>query len=622
MSRKGYRNASFVPPTNFHSAKEAMAPGKRGADAINLYFFDGTGCPTQSTTTTEHPNIPEGLTCYSSHPMTNVSPTVGQVVGASVLTWLVWKIVKKATTKNPLDKVPGPPYKSFLKGNFPDLVHPRAWDYHIEIAEKYGGVLKFNGFFGEAHLYVFDPKALHHIIVKDQYIYDETDSFFVANDVVFGKGLLSTGGEHHRKQRKMLNPVFSIAHMREMVPIFYDVVNRLGNAIEAQVANGPKDIDILAWMTRTALELIGQSGLGYSFDPMTEDGEEHPYSVSVKLLVPALHKLNFSRFVLLPLVYNIGPARFRRFVVDILSIFWGNLRRVRDIVDIITNTSVTIYEEKKKALAEGDEALQNQIGRGKDIISILMKANMEASEEDRLPESELLGQMSTLTFAAMDTTSNALSRIFHLLSENPEVQERLRAEILEAKAQNGGELMHDELVNLPFLDAICRETMRLYPPVPMLLREARQDMILPVSKPIIGTDGQEMNEILVPKGTKIFISTLASNRNTDLWGPDAHEWKPERWLSPLPEKLLKAKIPGVYSHLMTFLGGGRSCIGFKFSQLEMKVVLVTLLEKLRFTSLGKKVYWQMNGIAQPIIEEEGSLDPQLPIKVELLASRV
>lgn len=74
-------------------------------------------------------------------------------------------------------------------------------------------------------------------------------------------------------------------------------------------------------------------------------------------------------------------------------------------------------------------------------------------------------------------------------------------------------------------------------------------MVLPVSKPIIGVDGKAMNEILVPKGTKIFISTLASNRNIDLWGADAHEWKPERWLSPLPEKLVQAKIPGVYSHL-------------------------------------------------------------------------
>ena len=83
----------------------------------------------------------------------------------------------------------------------------------------------------------------------------------------------------------------------------------------------------------------------------------------------------------------------------------------------------------------------------------------------------------------------------------------------------------------------------------MLIRECLQDSMLPVSKPVIGVDGKEMGEVFVPKGTKIFISTLASNRNTELWGPDAYEWKPDRWLSPLPNAVVNAKIPGVYSHL-------------------------------------------------------------------------
>lgn len=73
--------------------------------------------------------------------------------------------------------------------------------------------------------------------------------------------------------------------------------------------------------------------------------------------------------------------------------------------------------------------------------------------------------------------------------------------------------------------------------------------MLPVSRPVVGVDGKEMNEVFVPQGTKIFISTLASNRNAELWGPDAYEWKPDRWLSALPDAVVDAKIPGVYSHL-------------------------------------------------------------------------
>lgn len=72
---------------------------------------------------------------------------------------------------------------------------------------------------------------------------------------------------------------------------------------------------------------------------------------------------------------------------------------------------------------------------------------------------------------------------------------------------------------------------------------------MPLSKPIRGLDGTLVNEILVPEGTIVLIGMLASNRNPELWGPDAEEWKPERWLKPLPEAVTEAHIPGIYSHL-------------------------------------------------------------------------
>lgn len=65
----------------------------------------------------------------------------------------------------------------------------------------------------------------------------------------------------------MLNPVFSMAHMRHLLPIFYPVVYKLREAIASRVADGSREIDMLQWMGRTALELIGQGGLGHSFDP-------------------------------------------------------------------------------------------------------------------------------------------------------------------------------------------------------------------------------------------------------------------------------------------------------------------------------------------------------------------
>ena len=72
---------------------------------------------------------------------------------------------------------------------------------------------------------------------------------------------------------------------------------------------------------------------------------------------------------------------------------------------------------------------------------------------------------------------------------------------------------------------------------------------MPLSRPIRGVDGQLIAEVPVPKGTTILVGVRASNRNPELWGPDAKEWKPERWLEKLPESVTDAHLPGVYSNL-------------------------------------------------------------------------
>lgn len=73
--------------------------------------------------------------------------------------------------------------------------------------------------------------------------------------------------------------------------------------------------------------------------------------------------------------------------------------------------------------------------------------------------------------------------------------------------------------------------------------------MLSLSVPIRGEDGRTINEIFVPQGTLIFCANELSNTNKELWGEDAEEWRPERWLSPLPEALKEARIPGIYSNL-------------------------------------------------------------------------
>jgi len=84
-----------------------------------------------------------------------------------------------------------------------------------------------------------------------------------------------------------------------------------------------------------------------------------------------------------------------------------------------------------------------------------------------------------------------------------------------------------------------------------------RDTVVPLSKPITGVDGSKISELAVPKDTLVFVSSINSNRNPELW-PDALEWKPERWLSPPSEALTNAHIPGVYSNLYVLPSQGAS----------------------------------------------------------------
>ncbi|KAI0073886.1 cytochrome P450 [Panus rudis PR-1116 ss-1] len=143
-----------------------------------------------------------------------------------IVSVFLWQLFRNRLNKSPLASIPGPPSTSWLKGNLGQLFDHFGWDFQDELRDKYGSVVKLESKFGQKALYVFDPRALHHILVKEyQTVYDRPT--WSTGGLTFGPGLLSTTGDWHRKQRKMLNPVFSINHMRHMTPIFYDVAHKV-----------------------------------------------------------------------------------------------------------------------------------------------------------------------------------------------------------------------------------------------------------------------------------------------------------------------------------------------------------------------------------------------------------
>ncbi|KAH9073512.1 cytochrome P450 [Lactarius deliciosus] len=528
------------------------------------------------------------------------------LAGAASLTLLRHRFRQRS-----LLKIPGPSNPSlFWEGHWSHIFNPYAYPFHEGLYSTYGKVARVYGFLGDIQLVVSDPKACNNIFIKDQPIFEMTEAFLRSNMRSTGPSLFATTGAQHRMQRKLLNPAFSIKNMRHMTPIFHRITNQLRENLCLIVSNGPQEINVANWMGNIALELIGQAGLGYSFGIF--EGRDDEYCRAFKEWMPTFSSLAVFRY-LFPYVDKMFHPKVLKFLGRTLP--WPKLHHLMDLAETLDHKSRGIYEAKKRLTKLGDDATAKQVGDGNDIVSLLMRASSAGPEDIQLSEEELVAQMAVFLIAGTDTTSTALSRILHLLSLHPDVQDKLRNELKDAH-KDSEELTHDQLVSLPFLEAVCRETLRLYPPVPGVMRTARSDVVLPLSSPIRDVDGREVHEIFVPKNTNVFVQIHNLNRDPSIWGADAAEWKPERWLAPLPQSVADANIQGVYANTMTFTSGTRACIGFKFSQLEMKVVLSQIIPAFRFAPTGADIVWRFGIISSPSVKGSvGTFHPKLPMIV-------
>jgi cytochrome P450 len=159
--------------------------------------------------------------------------------------------------------------------------------------------------------------------------------------------------------------------------------------------------------------------------------------------------------------------------------------------------------------------------------------------------------------------------LVYVLASDKELQSSLRREIQNCfpedllKNENGDVQVGAVLESLPLLNGICNETMRLYPTVPLSMRTPNKDTT------ILGHS--------VPKGTELYIIPWAINRCRELWGPTAHEFRPERWIDADTGK--PNNTGGAISNyaVMTFLQGVHMCIGQSFAKAELRALVVTLV---------------------------------------------
>ena len=414
--------------------------------------------------------------------------------------------------------------------------------------KDHGPIVRYFFPFGSERLSIADDDALKHMTIRNPYNYPKPDRARQWMVRVLGEGVLLAEGDTHIHQRKALTPGFSISVIRTLMPVFWQKALLLTNLWqrEMMIENvNTKSFEVLEWLNRTTLDIIGQAGFGADLNslenPETPIREAYRLVFAFDIQSRILHGL--AAFI--PLTKYL-PAKMNR-----------DLVKSRNI--IISKATEIVKSKHTKANS-----------KDKDIIALIVRDNMkvEAGDGDKLSFETMRDQVMTFLGAGHDTTATGVAWALHLLSKHQDVQERLRAEIKQympflwdPKQRNDRDVYSKvDPDQLPYLDNVCRESLRYIPPIPMTVRQSVAD--------------DKLSGYFIPKGTTIYIHANAIHRLPEFWGPTANEFNPDRW-----DHLPNDWSPNAY---MTFLQGPRGCIGKKFAETEMKLLIVCLLSLFRF----------------------------------------
>ncbi|KAF8065386.1 cytochrome P450 [Lyophyllum atratum] len=469
----------------------------------------------------------------------------------------VLKVVYAEVT-SPLRDLPGPQSPSWIYGNMAEMweaensVLPEKW------AGEYGSTMQVATLLGMRALYTADTKALKHVIVNTN-IYQKPEVLRYGLSRFIGPGLAVVEGDKHKHQRKIMNPAFGPSQIRELTEIFVSKSIQLRDIWAAGNFNagGTSQVDALSWLSRATLDVIGLAGFDYRFDAMSDN----PKQTELNAAFAALFETATRKRILLALLRPFLP--FLRTERD------ATIKRARKIMSSIGHQ---LLQESKAVNDEKDP------GKTRDLLSLLIKSNMDKNipEYRRMSDEEVLAQIYTFIVAGHETTSLATTWALHALTQDKAVQDRLRVELLSVDAENP---TMDQLNALPYLDMVVRETMRIHAPIAAMIRTAVTDDVLPLNTPITDRKGVIHDALNIRKGQIILIPVFAVNCDKSIWGEDALEFRPERW-EKIPEAA--GNIPGVWGNMLTFHGGPHACIGYRFSIVEMKALLFTLIRAFEF----------------------------------------
>ncbi|KAJ7473349.1 cytochrome P450 [Mycena latifolia] len=477
----------------------------------------------------------------------------GTIAAGSIAILLLYTVFPRRST---IQNLVGPPSPSWIFGNMLQLmVPPQYGDHEFRWQKLYGAVYRVKGCFGQDRLMVSDLAALQYILNSP--LFEHAPMLDNKVHLIFGEHSVSAAkGDTHKRLRAAMNPSFTAAAVRNYQPLIESVAQTITEELEE--TSDTESMDICPLLNAAALDAVSKANLGYSIQDL---GEEF---VANNSQVMALASIQSAGHILADAIGAFLPAWILAMAVHFPTTGFKIIRRAKYLSNRLGHK---IVQEKVDAGRQGLEL--------NDVFGLLLNTEKSGNTKITLSREELAAQTAIILVAGQDTTANTLTLGLLELARNPEFQDRLRAEVHSARAGN----RHLAYDTLPLLNAFIKEVLRKYPAAPLLDRIAVQDTIIPLTESVVTSSGDSVNHIPIRKGQIVTVASASYHRLESRWGADAHEFKPSRWLEGAA---CRGEAIGPYANLLTFLGGPRTCLGWRFGLLVMQAIICELVDKFSF----------------------------------------
>ncbi|KAK0499225.1 cytochrome P450 [Armillaria luteobubalina] len=443
--------------------------------------------------------------------------------------------------------------RGFEVGCPADTFH--AWN------EKYGYIYSYTSLLDES-IVTAEPEHLKAILSTQHADFPKGPEFYSITQSFLGNGIFNTDGDIWRSHRALARPLFKKERISDL-EIFERYTKNVLTQIEQRHREGyPVDIqDAASRFTIDAAtehlfgKCVGSTFTRFPYPP--KSGHESSLPVDTH---PSDSFLDASagaqkQLLLRMLMGNYWP----------LGEFWADKLKLlrRTVDDFFEPVLVDALERKGRGTAaphtERDE---------KDFVSLLDRL-VQITDDKTCIEDGLVD----ILIAGRDTTAALLTFSVYMMCEHPDMAARLRSEILE-RVGTSGKPTNEDIREMKYLRAFINETLRLYPPVIGNSRTAEAATTLP---------NKGGAPYYIPGGTKVIFFPFLTHRRIDLWGPDALEFDPDRFLDERMGKYLTPN-PSIF---LPFSVGPRICIGQQFAYNEASYFLIRLLQTYSSFSLAQ-----------------------------------